>query len=397
MDHIAVSESEKLPVWGDFDVAVIGGGVAGCAAAIAASRDGKHVVLVEKQCVLGGLATSGHVVIYLPLCDGYGHQVITGIAEEFLWDSIRYSYGDDNRNWQGNKRLESRFNGPAFALALEEKLLAEGVELRYDTLFSGALIRNGHCEGIITEDKSGRGVYLCKAAVDASGDAELFARAGFPCAHTENNLAIWTYATSGDRNILKRGSAEECGLKLLTIGQIDTKASRDLVTEPYYGDSAEAVNRFLLDGHRRLLNELKADPEITLASLPGMAQIRMARRIEGSYTLRKEDLSGHFTDNIGASGDWRKPAPVYEIPFRSLYCEGLGNVLAAGRCISMEGEAWEVIRAIPACALTGQAAGTAAAMLAESGRSARELPVDALHGKLATAGVQLDYNNKQEK
>ena len=52
------------------DVLVAGGGIAGIAAALAAARSGADVILAEKQCVLGGLATSGLVTIYLPLCDG---------------------------------------------------------------------------------------------------------------------------------------------------------------------------------------------------------------------------------------------------------------------------------------------------------------------------------------
>ena len=64
------------------DVAVIGGGIAGVAAAVQAARSGKKTILVEKTILLGGLATSGLVYIYLPLCDGFGHQVTFGLSEE---------------------------------------------------------------------------------------------------------------------------------------------------------------------------------------------------------------------------------------------------------------------------------------------------------------------------
>ena len=73
-----------VPVYDAFDVVVCGGGVAGIASALSASRQGSKVLLLEKQCLLGGLAVSGLVTIYLPLDDGCGHQLSFGIAEELL-------------------------------------------------------------------------------------------------------------------------------------------------------------------------------------------------------------------------------------------------------------------------------------------------------------------------
>ena len=74
----------SVPVWEAYDVAVVGGGVAGVAAALAAARSGAKVCLIEKYAGLGGLATMGHVIIYLALCDGRGRQISFGIAEELL-------------------------------------------------------------------------------------------------------------------------------------------------------------------------------------------------------------------------------------------------------------------------------------------------------------------------
>ena len=67
-----------------FDVVIIGGGIAGVSAAITLSRNNFKVLLVEKQCILGGLATSGLINWYEPLCDGKGTQLIFGVAEELL-------------------------------------------------------------------------------------------------------------------------------------------------------------------------------------------------------------------------------------------------------------------------------------------------------------------------
>lgn len=380
-----------------YDILIVGGGIAGCSAALAARREGCRVLLLEKLTVLGGLATTGHIVIYLPLDDGYGRQVIGGISEELLKLSAKYAYyGDDFSRWQERgKRYECKYNGPAFALALEELLLREGVEILYDTLFAGAEIEDGFCRAIYVENKSGRTRLPCRAVVDASGDADLFARAGEACVAGQNNLAIWTYCVSApDRFCQKRGGADAPGLKLVSMGRIDTAQRAQTYVRPYFGDTGEGVNRFILDGHRLLLEQMKADPSLVPASLPGMAQLRTSRRIEGAYELSDKDANAHFEDNIGGTGDWRRPGPVYEIPYRALYTAGLKNVLSAGRCISTAGEAWEIVRCIPQAALTGQAAGTALAMAIASGATVQTMDVAALQSRLKGAGVLLDVNKR---
>ena len=98
-----LNESNRVPVAGSYDVIVVGGGIAGVGAALAARRSGCRVLLVEKSIMLGGLATLGFIAIYLPLCDGRGKKVTGGIAEELLHLSIKYgvnSSGDPaHKHW----------------------------------------------------------------------------------------------------------------------------------------------------------------------------------------------------------------------------------------------------------------------------------------------------------
>ena len=82
-----------------YDVAVVGGGIAGVAAAVQAARSGQKTVLIEKNILLGGLATSGLVYIYLPICDGNSHQTSYGITEELLRNSITLGPGDIPEEW----------------------------------------------------------------------------------------------------------------------------------------------------------------------------------------------------------------------------------------------------------------------------------------------------------
>ena len=103
----------------NYDIAVCGGGIAGISAALAAAREGKKVILFEKEYMLGGLGTAGLVTIYLPLCDGMGHQVSFGIAEELLRLSIKYgAEAKYPENWldgigtktENDKRFQVRYN-----------------------------------------------------------------------------------------------------------------------------------------------------------------------------------------------------------------------------------------------------------------------------------------------
>ena len=122
--------SEQIPVCETYDIIVAGGGVAGVAAALAAGRRGKNVLLLEKQCSLGGLATTGLVNYWVPLCNGRGKWIIRGMAEEFLLESIRYSFDSLPKEWEGGKepaeptlaRCQGAFSSGFFSLQLLQML-----------------------------------------------------------------------------------------------------------------------------------------------------------------------------------------------------------------------------------------------------------------------------------
>ena len=139
-----ISEYLETPVKYEYDVLVAGGGIAGIAAALAAARQGAKTVLLEKQFMLGGLATAGLITIYLPLCDGRGTQVSFGIAEELLRLSILHGYETEDdypKPWLENgtpeEKAETRFrvqyNPQLFAIEAERLLKKEGVDILYVT------------------------------------------------------------------------------------------------------------------------------------------------------------------------------------------------------------------------------------------------------------------------
>ena len=133
------------------------------------------------------------------------------------------------------------------------------------------------------------------------------------------------------------------------------------------------------------LKRREIDPNAVISTIATTPQIRMTRKLVGEYTLAHTEEHTYFEDSIGMVSNWKKRGPVYEVPFRTLYSKEVKNLIVAGRCTSVNETLWDVMRVIPCCAVTGQAAGTAAAMTDDFST----LDVAVLQGKLKQNGVVL--------
>jgi len=385
-----------------FDVLVAGAGVAGVAAALEAARNGLKTALVEKTILLGGLATSGLVNIYLPLCDGNGTQVMFGIAEEMLHLSIKYGPGDVPQGWRegGNAPEPSRycvvFCPASFALGLDEALEEAGVELWLDTAVCAPVLEGERIAGVEVENKSGRGLLRAKCVVDATGDADVAYRAGADCVAGQNWLSIWAIQASLER--AQKATAQDSGVPLLEVVRLGADDSGRGAPDgrKWLGTDAEQVTQFVLEARRLLREHYKARyaelgeggrRNVFPVALPSVAQFRTTRRIVGQATLTDGQHGRHVPDSVGLIADWRKAGCVWEIPYGTLLPQKTKGLLAAGRCISSEGDAWQVTRVVPAAALTGQAAGLAAALAAENDTTPDRLDVRDIQKALKKKGL----------
>lgn len=393
-------EHNEITIIDKYDIIIIGAGIAGVSAALAASRQGCSVLLIEKSVIPGGLATLGLIAVYLPLCDGKGNKLIGGIAEELLKDSIKYGYDtlpdvwkDDTINPKDTvKRYKTIFSPPEFAILMEEKMLSEEVDILYDTVFSNVIMEGKKCIGVIVENKSGRIAYSCEIVIDSSGDSDVFHRAGADCIEGNNWLSYWWYETDLDamRKAVELGDIKY-GIKLKTIGADNAGKGNPNGNKKYIGITGDEVSEFIIDSRRMLYDKIKNrnKKHSSFISLPGMAQFRTTRRINGLYTLNEDDAFKHFKDSIGCVGDWRKAGSTYEIPYRSLISNDVDNIISAGRNISSTGDTWEVTRVIPVAAMIGEAAGTAAAMAHNNNCSLHDIDVTILQKKLISNGLKL--------
>ena len=395
-----IEEKLTTKIEAKYDVAVCGGGFAGISAALASARQGKKTVLFERQFMLGGLATAGLVTIYLPLCDGFGHQVSFGIAEELFRLSI--SRGAEDKypeNWldgvgtrtEKDKRFEVRYNAQMFAIFAEKLLLEAGVEILYGTYAVAAPTENGRITHIVVEGKSGRRAYEVGSVVDATGDCDIAAFAGL---ETEglgqgNVLAAWYYSVGAD------------GYKLNMIGYSDIPdedkkeghVTKMLVDRRFSGIETHEISELTCLSHEATMNDImkkrQTDPSVMPVTIATVPQLRMTRRIVGEYELSTAEDHKYFADSIGMVSNWKKRGPIYEVPFGTLYNKKVKNLLVAGRCTSVTDGMWDIMRVIPCCAVTGQAAGTAAALSDDI----PSLDVALLQKKLTENGVVLHLDD----
>jgi len=382
--------SKNIPVIGKADVVIVGSGMAGSAAAIAAARNGASVCLIEKENCPGGLATLGMVWIYLPLCDGYGHKLIGGLSEELLKVSIKYGPGKIPSIWikspdinEGTKkRYMAKFNPASFIISMEELILENNIEILYDSRFCDVVKDNDKITAVIIENKSGRCAVKCRTIVDATGDGDVCHRSGEDTISLDDNrLASWFYAYENKK--IKRYA--QAIFLYSKIGPDERTFS---------GDDYRDVTDFSILGRKMILKKItemkKKDKSVYPVIMPTIPGLRMTRRLAGKHTLCGKDERKFFSDTIGMTGDWRKAGPIYCIPYRSLAAVKTKNLITAGRCISASDDGWDVTRVIGVCALTGEAAGTAAALSVKEGIDLNRMDVGALQDKLREQNGVID-------
>ncbi len=394
----SVREPERrVEVSSHCDVLVCGGGIAGIAAALSAARHGARVILLEREYMLGGLATLGLITIYLPLCDGEGHQVSFGIAEELLRLSIKRGIveGRYPKAWleggtfeeKKEKRFLVQYNAGVFAIDAEKLLIDSGVEILYGTLAAQVIKDGDTITHVIVENKSGRSAIAVKSVIDCTGDADICSLAGAECETFKqgNILAAWYYRF-----------CEENGVKLCQLGASDIpeeykkKKTEDLLTERRFsGLDGKELSEMVIMSHQTAIDDFekyrREHPFALPVTFPTIPQIRMTRRIVGKTTLDDKEPKKTEPTSIGMIADWRKRGPVYELPFECLYGDKIKNLITAGRNISVTDSMWDITRVIPVCAVTGEAAGLAAAMTSDFA----SLNINELQAELTKSGVKL--------
>jgi 2-polyprenyl-6-methoxyphenol hydroxylase-like FAD-dependent oxidoreductase len=433
--------ARETPVYAETDVLVVGGGPAGCAAAVAARRLGAEVTLVERYNHLGGLSTGGLVIWIDRMSDWSGRQVITGFASEILERLPADAVAGAPRELWGSSDAEAvahwRERLSAFRdtvtwspmidpewlkLASVELLEEAGGRLLLHSWVVDTIVDGRELRGVIFESKEGRRAILAKVVVDATGDLDVCAFAGAPYesdvegkgSNVQHCLnTAWTWAgvdfarwvefkrrePEAHRALMKHGHEELGYLETPHVGWRD-----DVVVfmgprlTGYSGVRVGDLTRVELESRRRMVAHLAFFREhapgfehawITL-SAPQLG-VRHTRRLIGTHKMTMDDWREgvRHDDEIGVSPSPSSKFANVSVPYGAIVPADLDNLLVGGRHVATDPQTQAFMREIPQCWLTGQAAGAAAAIAAGSGTAPRAIEVDVLQRELRRQGAYL--------
>lgn len=423
MNNVYSMKTREIPYDDSYEVIVVGGGPAGCAAAIAAAREGAKTLLVESTGSLGGMGTSGLVPAWCPFSDKE-KIIYRGIAEQVLEttkEKMPHVKQDDLEWVPIDPELLKR--------VYDEMVTESGATILFHTLLSAVdMNENGEVSTIVVSNKAGLTAYKAKVYVDCTGDADLAAWAGAEFIKGEEETGDLQAAT----HCFILGNVDEYGYQFGEWLHPMNKQSPvyDIVDSGKYPiipdyhmcnnrigpglvgfnaghiwnvDNTDpmSVSKALVQGRKiaAVIRDALAEYHPTafanahLVSTGALMGIRETRRIIGDYVLTAKDYLDRrsFEDEICRNSYYidvhlskqkkasmtkeefekiksyprYQPGESHGVPYRCLTPKDLKNVLVAGRSISCDRYILGSVRVMPVCLTTGEAAGTAAAMVAK--------------------------------
>jgi hypothetical protein len=449
--NVTVTEpARETPVYGEFDVVVVGGGPAGIMAAASAARAGSSVLLIERYGFLGGAGTAGGLSTFCGLharTHGADVRVIRGLADELLSRLVKLDGLNTPHLTIADGIAAQAFDISAYKIAADELVTGSGARILFHAMAVGAVLApSGAVEAVLIESKSGRLAVRGRFFIDASGDGDLAAWAGVP----------WEQAPPADGLMYPSLMFRINGVDVAKAGPAPWRTVERLM------DEAEAAGTHTFPRKKPIVRpqrnplEWRANltqlrtaaggaidgtdvDQLTLGELTGRQQaldaftfirdrtpgfegsyivdiapqigIRETRRIIGPYQLTEDDVldCADFADTIGVNGwpveahvagsvdfRWqRKERGFNQLPFRIILPGPRGNgqraanLYVTGRCASMTHGAHAAARVTGPCFVMGEAAGLAAAMALRAGVAGDAVDVPALQRRLEEQGAYL--------
>jgi hypothetical protein len=439
------------PLYGEYEIVILGGGPAGIAAGIAAGRSGRSTIVVERYGFMGGAGTAAGLSTFCGLHGvvfGEHNQIVHGIADDIL-ERLRAMDGLNEPHLTVRDQITAQaYDISAFKIAADELMAQARVEVLFHAFGVGAVMASPErLDAVLVETKSGRFAIRGKIFVDGSGDGDLAAWAGVPYEIGDgagNMLYPSTMFRINGVDPAKAGRAWELVPKLMDEAEkqgrtfprkkpivrpqrnpIEWRANLTQIKNPdgtaVSGIDARQLSYGEVEGRRQCWDVFSFIKDVT----PGFADsyiveiapqigIRETRRIEGEYRLTEHDILGcrDFDDSIGVNG-WPVEAHVKgdvkfvftapgtrgynQIPYRIIVPKKVENLFVIGRCASMSHEGQSSARVSGPCFVMGQAAGTAADLALRAGVPPRRVDVRALQERLVAAGAFLGRTGNEAR
>ena len=349
----------RLPVLGEYDVVVAGGGTAGAPAGIAAARAGVRTLILEYLPGLGGVGTEGRIATYYHgnRC-GFTTEIDWGVSSVGRAPDFRAMDGSWNTEWKKHWYLRAAHDA--------------GAEIWFGALTVAAAVRHGRVCGVVVATRAGYGLIKAGAVVDATGNADVAAAAGAETVNISN------------AHIAVQGT----GLSPFIPGQHYTNTDHTFVDDTDVLDVTRAFS----------VARAKFSHAFDLAQI---INSRQRQQVRGDLSLDPLDFLANrtFPDTITTASSnfdshgftihpvFMAKAPDREslsahVPYRCLLPAGLDGVLVTGLGISAHRDALPVIRMQPDVQNQGYAAGRAAAMTVQAKCALRDIDIKALQRHL---------------
>lgn len=437
--------SRRTPVFGQFDVVVLGGGPAGIMAAVAAARADCSTLLVEAYGFLGGMGTAAGVTNFCGLhanVHGKIEQVVHGQTDELLARMQQLGGLREPHALFGGRIAAQAYDNAAFKLAADDLVTQSGAQILFHAQAVGVLMKSaGQVEAVLIETKSGRHAVLGTVFIDCSGDGDMAFHAGaayekggsaaeqmmYPstmfrvhgvdaarAGDAWNHFGAWMEQAERDGYRFARKAPIIRPQKNPAEWRANVTQLANADGSPVDGTDAWQLSQAEIQGRRQIVDFFRflrhyapGFENSYLLEIAPQVGIRETRRILGDYQLTEQDVltCASFDDTVGVNGwmveehvagnvSFRWPDIPHcrgfnHLPYRMLLPRGLHNLMVAGRCASMTHGGQSAARVSGGCFVMGQAAGTAAAMSVQSNRSPRQLDVSRLQARLAAAGAYL--------